>query len=75
MTLDKRMSLALLIAIALETTGGLLWAGATIERIDALERHVESARPVAERLARVEAQLEAMRHQLDRIETKVERQE
>ena len=75
MTLEKRVSVALLVAVAIETTGGLLWAGATIERIDALERHVETTRPVAERLARVEAQLEALRGQLDRIESKVERQE
>jgi len=75
MKLDKRISIAILIAIAIETAGGLLWAGATIERIDTLERHVEEVRPIAERLARVETQLEAVRAQLDRIESKLERQE
>ena len=72
MTIDKKVSIALLAAIMLESAGGLLWAGATIERIDALERQAEEVRPVGERLARVETQLEAVRAQLDRIESKVE---
>ncbi len=72
MTIEKKVSLALLAAIIVESAGGLLWAGATIERIDVLERQSEQAEPVRERLARVEAQLDAMRAQLDRIETKVE---
>lgn len=75
MKLDKRIGVAVLIAVAIETAGGLLWAGATIERIDTLERQVEDARPVAERLTRVETQLEAVRAQLYRIESKLERQE
>ena len=73
MTIDKKVSIALLAAIMLESAGGLLWAGATIERIAALERQAEEVRPVGERLARVETQLEAMRAQLDRIESKVEK--
>lgn len=73
MTLQKRVSAAVLIALAIETAGGLLWAGATIERIDTLERQMTESRPVSERLARVEAQLEAMKSQLDRIETKLDR--
>lgn len=74
MSLQKRVSAAVLIALAVETAGGLLWAGATIERIDTLERQIAESRPVSERLARVEAQLEAMRSQLNRIETKLDRE-
>ena len=73
MSVDKKVSLALLLAIIVESAGGLLWAGATIERIDVLERQSEQTEPVRERLARVEAQLEAMQAQLARIEAKVER--
>ena len=73
MTIDKKVSIALLAAILLESAGGLLWAGATIERIDTLERQAEQTKPLRERLVRVEAQLEAVRAQLDRIEAKVER--
>ena len=73
--LQKRVSMAVLIAIAIETAAGLIWAGATLERIDTLEREAAEARPVAERLARVEAQLEAVHAQLDRIEMKIEARE
>lgn len=69
----RKISLAVIVAIAAQSAGALLWAGAAAARIDALEHQVEEARPVAERLARVEAQLEAVRLQLDRIETKVDR--
>ncbi|MEO1303346.1 MAG: hypothetical protein AAFV37_00130 [Pseudomonadota bacterium] len=73
--LQKRVSMAVLIAIAIETAAGLIWAGATLERIDTLEREAAESRPVAERLARVEAQLEAVNAQLDRIEMKIEARE
>ena len=73
--LQKRVSMAVLIAIAIETAAGLIWAGATLERIDTLEREAAESRPVAERLARVEAQLEAVHAQLDRIEMKIEARE
>lgn len=75
MTLQKRVSIAVLLAVALETAGGLIWAGATIERIDTLERQIAETRPVSERLARVEAQLDAVRSQLNRIERKLDRSE
>lgn len=70
---ERKIGAAFLLALAVQTGGALLWAGAAAERIEVLERRVERAAPVAERLARVEAELEAMRAQLDRIENKVER--
>ena len=45
-------------------------AGAAAERISVLEQRADIARPVAERLARVEAHLEAIENQLDRIEAR-----
>ncbi len=71
--IERKVTLALLLAVAIQTGGALMWAGAAAERISVLEQSAEQARPVAERLARVEAELEAMRAQLDRIENKVER--
>ncbi len=70
---ERKLTAAFLLALAVQTGGALIWAGAAAQRISILEQRVEQARPVAERLARVEAELEAMRAQLDRIETKVER--
>jgi hypothetical protein len=70
--LDRRVSLAVVLAIVIETAGALIWAGAAAERIDQLE--VESAQSgmANERLARLEAQAVAMRAQLDRIEARLD---
>ncbi len=72
MTLDRRISLALVFAIAAQTAGALVWTGAAGERLSAVEEEMQLRRGVAERLARVEAELEAVRTQLDRIERKLD---
>ena len=71
--IEKKVGAALALTIGAQSVTALLWAGAAAERIDVLERQVERAEPIAERLARMEAQLELTREQLDRIEAKVER--
>lgn len=70
--IEKKMSLAVLLALMVQTGGVFVWAGAATERIADLERRAEQGRPVIERLARVEAQLELVLLQLDRIEHKVD---
>lgn len=69
MKMEAKMTLGLLFAFFVQAAGGLVWAGAAAERIDALERSVDERRPVLERMARVEAELSAVRHQLDRMES------
>ena len=71
--IEKKVGAALALTIGAQSVTALLWAVAAAERIDVLERQVERAEPIAERLARMEAQLELTREQLDRIEAKVER--
>ncbi|NQY98033.1 MAG: hypothetical protein HRT82_12835 [Henriciella sp.] len=70
--IERKLSAAVLLALAVQTGGVLVWAGAAAQRIAALEVRVEAQVPTAERLARVEARLEAVQAQLDRIEDKVE---
>jgi uncharacterized protein YceH (UPF0502 family) len=72
MRLDKRISLAVLLAIAIETAGALIWAGSAAERIDQLEVQSAQSGQTNERLARLEAQVAAMRAQLDRIEARLD---
>lgn len=72
MNFDRRLTIGVVLAVAVQTAGVLMWAGAAAERVSTLEDRVREARPVAERLARVEAELGAMRVQLDRIERKLE---
>ena len=70
--IERKLGAAVALALAVQTASTLLWAGASAERIDVLERQMAEARPIAERLARMEARLDALQAQLNRIEAKVE---
>ena len=73
MKVDRKVTIALIFAVFMQTAGALMWMGAAAERLDVLERDVEAQRGVPERLARLEAEISVIRNQLDRIEGKVER--
>ena len=72
MSFDRRLTIGAILAVAAQSAGVLLWAGAAAERVSTLEERVAAAAPVSERLARVEAELGAVSLQLDRIERKLE---
>ncbi len=72
MTDVKKIPVALIAALLVQTIGGLVWAGGAAARIATLEQRVGEQRLVAERLARVEAQGEAVRATVDRIERRLE---
>lgn len=71
--MSERWPVAVIVAIALQAAGALLWAGQAAARIDELQGRIEAQAPVAERLARLEAQTVAMRASLDRIEARLDR--
>jgi hypothetical protein len=71
--LDRQVSAAVLVAVALQAAAALLGAGKASARIDEMQRRLEAQAPVAERLARLEAQAEASRQSLARIEARLER--
>jgi len=68
----RKVPIALIAALAVQTIGGLVWAGGAAARIATLEDRVAEQRLVAERLARLEAQGEATRAAVDRIERRLE---
>jgi HAMP domain-containing protein len=68
MQIDARLTLAVLLAIFLESAAAFMWVGKTQERVSHVESTIEAQRPIAERLARVETEVIAVRTQLDRIE-------
>ena len=72
MTAFRKIPVALVVALVVQTIGGLVWAGGAAARIGALEEKVAEQALVAERLARLEAQGEAMRASLERIERQLE---
>jgi len=70
----RKLATALGVALTVQTIAGLVWAGGAAARIGTLEERVAEQRLVAERLARLEAQGEATRAALVRIETRLEDQ-
>ncbi len=64
--------LPIIAALLVQTIGGLVWAGGAAARIATLEQRVDEQRLVAERLARLEAQGEATRAAVERIERRLE---
>ena len=67
----KRIPWALVIALVVQTIGGLVWAGGAAARIATLEDRVGEQRLVAERLARLEEQGVATRAAVERIERRL----
>ena len=70
--LRARITVAVLVDVAMQTAGALLWAGGAAARISALEARVEGQGSVAERLARLEEQTVAVRQAVERLERRME---
>lgn len=68
----RRIPLALIVALVVQTIGGLVWAGGAAARIATLEDRVGEQRLVSERLARLEEQGVATRAAVERIERRLE---
>ena len=68
--IDRKITFALILAIAVESAGVFAWAGGAAERLKEVEMRVAAQAEMAERLARVEVQLELAATQLDRIQSK-----
>lgn len=69
----KKIPVAVIAALAVQTVGGLVWAGGAAARIATLEDRVAEQRLVAERLARLEEQSVATRAAVERMERRLER--
>jgi hypothetical protein len=72
MKFDARITFALILALFLETAGGLIWAGRAAARLEEVERAVATQPEVAERLARLEEQVGEARRSLARIEQRLD---
>ena len=70
--IDRKITLALILALVVESAGVFAWAGGTGERLKEVELRVAAHADAAERLARVEVTLELAAAQLSRIERKLE---
>lgn len=72
MKFDPRITYALILALFLETAGGLMLAGKAMARLEDVERAVATQPEVADRLARLEEQLAEARRALTRIERRLD---
>ena len=59
-------------ALFVQSAAALLWAGSAAERLQQLERRVDSNQQLLERTARLEVQVAGMRSTLDRIDRRLE---
>ena len=70
---DKRVPIALIITLLIQTFG-IVWWGATLTaRVSNLEQTAIAASTQPERLARVETKLEGVQETLTRVDEKLER--
>lgn len=67
--LDKKVPIALILAMAMQTAGVVWWGATTSERLSALERKADAVAPQAERLARVETKLESVQNGISEIKS------
>lgn len=65
--LDKRVPIAMLLALIAQTGTGFWWAATTSERINNLEKRAEFSAPQADRLTRVEVKLDVVQEALGEI--------
>lgn len=72
MKVDKRLTLAVILALFIQTGGALIWAGAAAERLETLENEQAFRRAYLIRTVQIETELEAMQAQLARIEAKID---
>lgn len=72
MKFDPRVTYALILALLLETAGGLIWAGRAAARLDEVERAVAVEREIVVRLTRVEEQMAEAQRALARIERRLD---
>lgn len=66
--LDKRIPIALIVTLGIQTGLGIWWAADLSARLTQVERVQAAASPHSERLTRVETRLEAVQQGIERIE-------
>lgn len=71
--LDKRVPLALIFAILLQTVVVVSWLSTLGERVNQLERDRAATAPQADRLTRVEVKIESIQAATERIERLIRR--
>ena len=72
-SIDRRVPVAVIVTILVQSAAALLWAGAANERLGALETRTERIGELVERTARLEEQAKSANAALARIEERLGR--
>lgn len=68
---DRKIPVAVLLAFVVQTSGIVWWGATASERLSAVERRVEFAAPQADRLTRLEVNVEAIKDSLNEIKATI----
>ncbi|BAQ17985.1 hypothetical protein GL4_2551 [Methyloceanibacter caenitepidi] len=71
-TLDRRVPVALILSIVLQSAGLFMWVGALTSRVSELETKAVRAIDAGDRVISLEAEMREVRRILQRIEAKLE---
>jgi hypothetical protein len=71
--IDRRIPLALIVTLALQTVSLVCWAARLTERVETLEAHDAANLLMIERMARVEERLSDLKETAQRTEAKLDR--
>ncbi len=71
--IDRRVPLALVFAVMMQTGVGLVWAGSAAQRLDMLETGADESRELIERTTRLEERTRSIDATVTRIEAKLDR--
>lgn len=73
--LDKRVPLALILTIVIQTAGLVWWASSLSERVNSLEKSRDATAPQGDRLTRVEVKLENVQSGIDEIKRLIRKEQ
>lgn len=70
---DPRINLAFILAVLLQAVTAFIWIGGAAQRLDSFEIRLNQQAPINERMARIEAEMQAARQSLTRIEDRLDK--
>lgn len=71
--LDKKVPISLIAAILMQTCGFFWWSATTSERVTALKERMDAIAPQADRLTRVEVNIESIKDSVTEIKQALRR--
>jgi hypothetical protein len=72
--LDKRVPIALIFTIIVQTAGLVWWASSLTERVNTLERRADASAPQADRITRLEVNIEVVKDGIAEIKRLIRRE-